>query len=109
MSFNVTPIGRDTSLRLSCRNGDQVIWWRWLNILAQEPDVRDVWQLQDQDWILVTTRSADLPSWFDRRPRGDERSYAHTLKRVRAGELPPEPLEGPHIWRVLAGDRITWT
>ena len=109
-SFELTRVDRDMTLRLSCRSGDQVVWFRWPSIFSNRPGVRDVWQLTDRDWFLITTRVPDRPTWFDLHPlEVSGRGVYEMAQKLRDGYEPGEPIEGPHIWRILCGDRLTWS
>ena len=108
--FELTTVGSDTTFRFSCRSGDHVIWFRWQSIFEKRPDIRDVWQLGDGDWFLVTSRILDLPSWFELHSLevSGPRAY-EMIQKLNDGYKPSEPITGAHIWRILSGDRLTWS
>jgi hypothetical protein len=110
MEFVVTSLGRDTTLRLSCRAGDQFLSLRWPGMFDRQPRVRDVWRPKDGEWLLLTSRIADLPSWFTLHPTETSgRAALDAIEKLRSGYQPPDPVDGPNIWRLMSGDRITWT
>src|SRR5579871_2708124 len=108
MEFNITPIGRDTTLRLSCRSGDQFLCLRWANLFDHQPQVRDVWRPKDGEWLLLTSRIADLPSWFSLHPTETSgRAAFDMIQKLKSGYRPDDSIDGPYIWRLLSGDRVT--
>ena len=66
--------------------------------------------MKDGDFITVTNRLCDLPAWFRLHPL--EIAGIQTLReyepRLNAKDYPDEPIDGPNIWRVLAGDQLVW-
>ena len=108
----VLKFGRDSTLRWSCREGDYVMWIRMSGdiLVMGKPDVIDIWQLGDGDWVTITNRTADLPIWLSLHPT-EVHDQAARLMMKRLDEkqaIPDEPLDGPNLWRVLAGDRMAW-
>lgn len=103
----------NSTIRWSCRRGEYVLW-----LAADSPfsgrgacswAVQDFWQLRDGDFLTITNRWADLPSWFELHPlevSGD--AIPQMMKRIQAGYEPREPMDGPNLWRVLAGERLVW-
>jgi hypothetical protein len=73
-----------------------------------QPDVRDVWQLSDGDGFLITTRVLDLPPWFRLHPSEASGLLGYEMLQAKRGHQLEEPIDGPHIWRALTGDRIAW-
>ena len=101
--------GRDTTERLSCRKGEYLIWMYWPGFFETKPEVMDVWQLDDSDHVLITNRFADIPPWFELHPLETQGAIARDMKtKLDAGYQPTEPIDGPNIWRVMAGDRFAW-
>src|SRR4029077_3432919 len=104
----------DMTLRWSCRSGDYVFWARFQGIFSSSPGnyykIADVWELRDGNFVTVTNRHADLPDWFDLYPTevSGPLSCLWMMKRLEGGYKPKEPIEGPNIWRVFAGDRVVW-
>lgn len=111
MSMHGIPFGSDTTERLSCRAGDMLLWFRWGNpFLGGELQMPDLWTFQDGDQVILTNRVADLPPWFTL--HGDEvRSPSLSLLEqfMATNHEPDEPMVGPNIWRVFAGDLVAWT
>lgn len=108
----VTVFDSDMTLRWRCRQGDFVLWARFARPFAapgKAYDIADKWELKDGNFITVTNRRPDLPVGFDLHPLEVSGSLASwMMERVRAGYKPQDPIEGPNIWRVFAGDRIAW-
>ncbi len=78
--------GSDNTLRLSCRSGDYALWLRCTDMFASGKDafqIRDLWELKDGDHILIANRECDMPP-----------------------DLIDCELDGPNIWRFVAGDRL---
>ena len=108
-----TPFGNDATMRLSVRSGDYLLW-----IVPDSPfdsnsesewTIRDFWQLRDGDSVTMTNRWVDLPVWFDLHPlEVAGRAVGEMTKKLAQGFQPSEPLDGPNIWRVKAGDRLVW-
>jgi hypothetical protein len=117
MSSTTTPpirrFGDDLTLRWSCRVGEFVLWVGLQNFLASDREsgwmVRDFWLVRDGDFVTITNRSADLPSWFELHPSEVCGSaVSKMMERLAAGYQPKEPMDAPTIWRVKAGDRLVW-
>lgn len=102
----------DMTLRWACREGDYVFWAKFRGIFSSEKNaykIKDIWELRDGNFITITNRHVDLPDWFDLRPdEVTDSLVGWMLKRLKEGYNPQEPIEGPNIWRVFAGDRIVW-
>ncbi|MEW5882131.1 MAG: hypothetical protein AB1761_17020 [Pseudomonadota bacterium] len=102
----------DMTLRWACRQGDYVFWARLQGTFAThgpEYRVADIWKLHDGDFITLTNRVADLPAWFDLHPLEVSGSLVWWMKkRLDEGYGPGDPIDGPNLWRVFAGDRIVW-
>ena len=100
--------------RLSVRAGQHLLWLRTDFFSGgreiSDWQILDFWELKDGDFITVTNRLCDLPAWFRLHPL--EIAGIQTLReyepRLNAKDYPDEPIDGPNIWRVLAGDRLVW-
>jgi hypothetical protein len=60
--------------------------------------------------VSITSKIEDLPPWFELHPT-EVSGYAACLmmqNKLDSGYKPKEPIEGPNLWRVMAGDRIVW-
>ena len=100
------------TLRWACRKGDFIFWAKFQGIFSSrgnEFQIADIWQLRDGNFVTITNRHADLPEWFDLHPLEVSGRLVYWMqKRLDEGHQPQEPIDGPNIWRVLAGDRIAW-
>lgn len=100
------------TLRWACRKGDFIFWAKFQGIFSSrgnEFQIADIWQLRDGNFVTITNRHADLPEWFDLHPSEVSGRLVYWMqKRLDEGHQPQEPIDGPNIWRVLAGDRIAW-
>lgn len=106
---SIRLFGRDTTERLSCRKGEFLIWLQWPDLFAAKHEVMDFWRLSDGDYVLITNRIEDIPPWFEIHPL--ETSGIIALKmteRLESEYRPSDPMDGPNMWKVLAGDRIVW-
>jgi len=103
---------RDMTIRWSCRKGDYVLWIRMMHVMSDEPkvNIRDVWEMNDGDAVTITNRQADFPAWFTLYP--DEVSGLATYslcQKLNSGAYhPADRVEGPNLWRIMAGDRLTF-
>ncbi|MCX5676256.1 MAG: hypothetical protein NTX87_14720 [Planctomycetota bacterium] len=71
--------------------------------------VRDLWKMRDGDYVTLTNREADLPPWFTLHPLETANALAYKMMlKLKEGFHPGEPLDGPNLWRVLAGERVVW-
>jgi len=103
--------GSDTTMRLSCRSGDLVLWMRWRDTFSDQPDLRilDGWNIGEGDFLTISNRIEDLPPWFELHPTEVTGLAAFKMKKkLEAGYVWGEPVDGPNLWRVLPGDRIVW-
>lgn len=108
-SISITRFGSDRTLRLSCREGDLLIWFRWTSVLAEHLEVIDVWEMRAGDYATITNRWNDLPSWFELHPTEVcDRLIRSMQARIENGDIPDEVMEGPNLWRARAGDRLVW-
>jgi hypothetical protein len=107
---SVTFFGRDMTARWSCRQGDVVLWSRCTERFgAGRFSVLDLWELRAGEFVTITNRPADLPPWFTLHPTEVCNALAFEVeKRIQAGWEPGEVVDGPNIWRALAGDRLAW-
>ena len=112
MTMTHTTFERNMTIRLSCRKRDYLLWCGFKGIFSSENDqytVNDIWQLKDGDFVTITNRQADLPSWFELHPLEVSNSLVYWMQRkLDSGYQPGEITDGPNIWRVLAGDRLVW-
>jgi hypothetical protein len=103
----------DTTLRLSVRSGDYLLWVATDSIFNAASEsawtIRDFWQLRDGDFVTMTNRWVDLPAWFELHPlEVAGRAVGEMMKKLEQGFKPSEPMDGPNVWRVKAGDRLAW-
>jgi hypothetical protein len=106
----------DSTTRWSCREGDYLLWVRYKGLLeslgAPQEDqfgVSDFWVMKDGDWVTITNRVQDLPPWFELHPLEVAGTIVYwMMKKLNDGYQPSEPLDGPNVWRVFAGDRLVW-
>jgi hypothetical protein len=86
--------------------GDYLLW---ASFQGGGYTIADVWELGDGNFVTLTNRAADLPAWFDLHPlEASGRNVAWMQRRLAGGYDPAEPLDGPNLWRVFAGDRLAW-
>ena len=94
------------TLRWACRAGDYLLW---ASFKSGGYTIADVWELDDGNFVTLTNRAADLPTWFDLHPlEASGRHVAWMQRRVAGGYDLAGPLDGPNLWRVFAGDRLAW-
>jgi len=102
----------DTTVRLSCRSGDYLMWVRFRGLVAGERHqfgIQDLWQLKDGNFITITNRREDLPPWFELHPLETSGLLVYWMqKKLKEGHKPSAPVDVPNIWRVFAGDRLAW-
>jgi hypothetical protein len=89
-----------------------MLWAKFLGMGAapgRQYSIADVWEMRDGDFVTLTNRVADLPAGFELHPM--EVSEA-LLSQMREGladrDRLDEPVDGPNLWRVRAGDRVAW-
>ena len=100
---------QNQTIRWSCRAGDYVLWLRMKSPFASNAkwDILDFWATNDGDTVTVTNNWDDLPVWFHLHPLEVGDSFCPRMSAVlAAGYEPDEPMDGPGLWRVGAGDRI---
>jgi len=89
-----------------------MLWGKFQGIFSargHEFKLVDIWELRDGNFVTITNRLADLPYGFDLHPL--EVSGPLTgwmMRRLDEGYKPEAPMEGPNLWRMLAGDRLVW-
>ncbi len=90
--------------------GDILIWFRCGGFRQLEDwTVVDLWELKDGHSVTITNRPEDLPERFELHPTETSGSLAREmLKRLNEGYQPGEIMDGPNLWRVMAGDRLAW-
>lgn len=100
----------DTTFRLSFREGDVLLWFRFTNIFSNESiKILDAWFLSDGDYGTLTNRWEDIPSWFELYPLEVQGRYVYKMMmKVEEGYNPDGVMNGPNIWRINAGDTIAW-
>jgi hypothetical protein len=107
ISFN-----SDTTLRWACRTGDYILWARFQGVFSPPGDeykIADIWELVDGNFVTITNRLSDLPDWFDLHPLEVSGPFVLSMqKRLNDGYNPQEPIDGPNLWRLFAGDRLVW-
>jgi hypothetical protein len=111
--IRATVLARSTwgfTTRWFCRQGDYLLWFRRDQIARlDEAKILDLWSPLDGTCVTITNRWQDFPSWFDLHPT---EACGHLMewmrRRVAARDYPDEPIDGPNIWRVKAGDRVVW-
>lgn len=110
MAIQPQQFGSDETIRLSCRNGEAVMWLAIKSPIACDKwDILDFWEMNDGDYVTVTNRVVDLPVYFDLHPTEAFGSEAYAMQeRLDSGWQPGDPVEGPNLWRVKAGDRLVW-
>lgn len=104
--------GSDTTLRWACRGSDLIVWARFEGLLSppgKQFCIADIWELKDGNFVTLTNRDSDLPDWFELHPSEAANLVAfRMMQRLNNGHVPGNPVEGPNLWRVMAGDRIAW-
>jgi hypothetical protein len=65
--------------------------------------------MKDGDWVTITNRVQDLPPWFELHPLEAAGTIVYwMMKKLNDGYQHSEPLDGPNVWRIFAGDRLVW-
>lgn len=92
------------------QQGDYLIWaglQGGMYCNSNSYDINDIWELHDRDFVCVTNRREDFPSWFKIHPMEAKGSLVRWMvDQLNNGYNVPFPMDGPNIWRVKAGDRI---
>jgi hypothetical protein len=107
----IVRFDRAMTERLEAVYGDILIWFRPGGFLQLEEDwtVIDLWELSEGHSVTITNAREDLPDWFELHPTETSGSLAREmLKRLDEGYQPGEIMDGPNLWRVMAGDRLAW-
>jgi len=110
---SVRRFADDLTVRWSCRADEFALWVGIDSFLTSDQEsawkIRDFWQMSDGDFVTITNRWSDLPTWFELHPSEVGGSAAFKMMgRLAAGYQPKEPMYAPNIWRVKAGDRLVW-
>jgi len=104
--------GKDHTVRLSCRAGDYLLWCGFNGMFSPKDNqysINDIWQLSDGDFITITNRQVDLPSWFELHPLEVSGPLVHwMMKKLDSGYQPSEIVDVPNVWRAFTGDRLVW-
>jgi hypothetical protein len=100
------------TLRWQVSAGDHILWVRWKDIFSSASDVAilDFWEMRGGDGVSITNRIEDLPSWFELCPT-EVTGFSACMamkERIDEGYRREEPIEGPNLWRAMAGDRLIW-
>ena len=102
----------DMTVRWACRAGDYMLWASYQGPLSDPNNpyiVADVWELRDGNFVTITNRHSDLPDWFDLHPLEVSGGLVEWMgRRLDAGYEPDDPMDGPNLWRIRAGDRVAW-
>ena len=102
----------DMTVRWACRAGDYMLWASYQGPLSDPNNsyiVVDVWELRDGNFVTITNRYSDLPDWFDLHPLEVSGGLVEWMRRrLDAGYEPDDPIDGPNLWRIRAGDRVAW-
>jgi hypothetical protein len=109
----ICPFDDDQTLRWSTRSGDYILWVGADSLFTSNLEsswrIQDFWQMQDGDFVTITSRWPDLPAWFEVHPLDVAGRWNFEMyKRLAAGYKPKEQMIGPNIWRVKAGERLVW-
>ena len=108
----VISLGPDMTVRWACRAGDYMLWASYQGILSNPGDpytVADLWELRDGNFVTITNRRSDLPDWFQLHPSEVSGALHEGVgPELEGGYSPDEPMEGPNLWRIRAGDRLVW-
>ncbi len=93
---------------LPMRRGDALVWLRNEAGFASSADYRplDIWFLGGGETVHLALRSNRLPPWYDLHPTEMAGILAHRYHHEPDSPPPVEPLEGPGIWKVRAGDKL---
>jgi len=98
---------RDATLRWSFRRGDFLIWFRCQDLFtSSNGNIRplDMWEMRDGDYVTITNRGDDLPTWFELNGEEVTERFLRGSSRATAVEV----MDGPNIWRAQTGDRLVW-
>lgn len=110
MDFIESTIKRDVTERLSCRKGEFLIWFSWKSIWAEPKSsilIMNIWELKDGDFITITNRYEDLPSWLDLYPTEVKgRLVRKVIDTFNEGHYPDQPVVECNLMRVKTGDRL---
>lgn len=114
--MDISHLQANETRRLSCREGDLFAWLRLPSIVASPADWKmlDVWYMRGGDFVTLTSRSIDMPSWvrlhptemggaLGRRWGAEYRAVGHD-----AMDIPDGPMDAPNLWRLTTGDCVAW-
>ena len=100
------------TVRWACRTGDYMLWASYKGPLfgsGNSYNVADLWEWSDGNFVTITNRQPDLSSWFDLHPLEVSGQLVDwMMSRLEAGYEADDPIDGPNLWRVRAGDRLAW-
>lgn len=98
----------DTSIPLQLRRGDALVWLRNEAVFAAVGDYRpaDVWFLSGGEVAQFAFESKRLPPWYELHPTEMAGILVHRYRHDPAAPPPAQPLEGPGLWKVRAGDKV---
>jgi len=106
---SVIRFNHDMTLRWSCLPGDFLIWFRSPNVLVNQLAVIDMWEMRSGESVTITNQFDDLPAWFELHPTEAGESFADLMfEKLNRGYQPREKVDGPNVWRLMAGDRLAW-
>lgn len=101
----------DMTLMWPCRPGDIVLWMRFASIFSSPPrlEIPDFWQMRAGYSVTITNRPEDFPAEFQLHPTEVCDSLAFKMvDQIKRGHYPPQPIDGPNLWRLKVGDRLAW-
>lgn len=111
LSAEIIVFQGEMTCRWPCEAGDFLLWLGYPNVLAGPESIRcyDVWGMPTGSQVTITNRMEDLPDWFRLHPSEVcDRLVFKMMAKVKAGDYPEAPMDGPNIWRLKAGDRVAW-
>lgn len=101
--------GKDTTKRISFRNGDLLFHLRFTNIFTETLSIIDFWELKSGDSATITNRIDDFQSGFKLHPTESCSSLAYKIiEQYNRGDGPSEPIYSNTLWRVCDGDMLIW-
>jgi hypothetical protein len=112
MSAPLRLIGSNETIRLSCGEGEFLLWLRpsasWRGEVGQSGwAICGIWEMLDGDAITITNRAEDLPAWLE--VSTSDVCDIPALKmnqRLTANYRPTEQTKASAIWRGRTGDRL---
>ena len=104
----------NNTVRWSGRVRQYIVWVEMKSFpIANKPEgwgIRNIWQLSDGDYVTITDRLEDVPTWFSVYP-SEVKGYTtvtQIMERLASGYNPEGPVYGENVWRVVSGDRLVW-